>query len=235
MLSHACWLGSAMLVFFIGMHLLLLRANAAAPPRLPEQPVLRDDRRAGDRRDRLGVRAARPLPPAGLAPPATSASRMSAKKSFLLRIDPAVFTEVERLAQGELRSVNAQVEFLLRDALARRGIRPRAAVRRRTTRRPMTSEPARRTAARGLLAWLLGGWIALGAAIAVAARAWMLAASARSARGAGKRRPRRSPPSPPHAPSGRRAIRRSSRPPPAPCATARPTRTARRDRACRAP
>ena len=53
---------------------------------------------------------------------------MSAKKSFLLRIDPAVFTEVERMAQGELRSVNAQVEFLLRDALARRGIRPRVAV-----------------------------------------------------------------------------------------------------------
>ena len=52
---------------------------------------------------------------------------MSTKKSFLLRIDPTVFTEVERLAQGELRSVNAQVEFLLRDALARRGIRPRAA------------------------------------------------------------------------------------------------------------
>ena len=50
---------------------------------------------------------------------------MPAKKSFLLRIDPAVFTEVERLAQGELRSVNAQVEFLLRDALAKRGIRPR--------------------------------------------------------------------------------------------------------------
>ena len=36
MLSHACWLGSAMLVFFTGMHLLLLRANATAPPRLPE-------------------------------------------------------------------------------------------------------------------------------------------------------------------------------------------------------
>jgi hypothetical protein len=52
---------------------------------------------------------------------------MAAKKSFLLRIDPTVFAEVERLAQGELRSVNAQVEFLLRDALARRGIRPRAA------------------------------------------------------------------------------------------------------------
>lgn len=53
---------------------------------------------------------------------------MAAKKSFLLRIDPTVFAEVERLAQGELRSVNAQVEFLLRDALARRGIRPRATV-----------------------------------------------------------------------------------------------------------
>jgi len=53
---------------------------------------------------------------------------MSAKKSFLLRMDPALFAELERLAQAELRSVNAQVEFLLRDALARRGIRPRAAL-----------------------------------------------------------------------------------------------------------
>ena len=46
---------------------------------------------------------------------------MSARKAFLLRLDPAVWTELERLAQGELRSVNAQIEFLLRDALARRG------------------------------------------------------------------------------------------------------------------
>jgi hypothetical protein len=50
---------------------------------------------------------------------------MAAKKSFLLRVDPAVWAEIERLAQVELRSVNAQVEYLLRDALARRGIRPR--------------------------------------------------------------------------------------------------------------
>jgi hypothetical protein len=49
---------------------------------------------------------------------------MSAKKSFLLRIDPDLWAAVERLAQAELRSANAQVEFLLRDALARRGIRP---------------------------------------------------------------------------------------------------------------
>ena len=50
---------------------------------------------------------------------------MTAKKSFLLRVDPALWAEVERLAQADLRSANAQVEFLLRDALARRGVRPR--------------------------------------------------------------------------------------------------------------
>ena len=49
------------------------------------------------------------------------------KKAFLLRIDPELWADLERLAAAELRSVNAQVEFLLRDALARRGIRPRAA------------------------------------------------------------------------------------------------------------
>jgi len=43
------------------------------------------------------------------------------KKAFLLRIDPALWAEVERLAAQELRSANAQVEYLLRDALARRG------------------------------------------------------------------------------------------------------------------
>lgn len=52
---------------------------------------------------------------------------MAAKKSFLLRVDPALWAEIERLAQSELRSVNGQVEYLLRDALARRGIRAAAA------------------------------------------------------------------------------------------------------------
>jgi hypothetical protein len=47
------------------------------------------------------------------------------KKSFLLRIDPAVWQELERLAAADLRSVNAQIEFLLREALAKRGIQPR--------------------------------------------------------------------------------------------------------------
>ena len=46
------------------------------------------------------------------------------KKSFLLRIDPALWAEVERLAAQELRSANAQVEYLLRDALAKRGRKP---------------------------------------------------------------------------------------------------------------
>lgn len=45
------------------------------------------------------------------------------KKAFLLRIDPQLWAELERLAATELRSVNAQVEFLLRESLARRGMR----------------------------------------------------------------------------------------------------------------
>jgi hypothetical protein len=47
------------------------------------------------------------------------------KKSFLLRIDPQLWAELERLAAADLRSVNAEVEFLLREALERRGIKPK--------------------------------------------------------------------------------------------------------------
>jgi hypothetical protein len=50
---------------------------------------------------------------------------MAVKKAFLLRLDPAVWAILNRLAQAELRSVNAQIEFLLRDALARRGTAPK--------------------------------------------------------------------------------------------------------------
>jgi hypothetical protein len=46
------------------------------------------------------------------------------KKAFALRIDPLLWAEVERLAAQELRSANAQVEYLLREALARRGRLP---------------------------------------------------------------------------------------------------------------
>jgi hypothetical protein len=57
------------------------------------------------------------------------------KKAFLLRIDPQLWAELERLAAADLRSVNAQIEFLLREALERRGLRPKVAGRSRTGRR----------------------------------------------------------------------------------------------------
>ena len=45
------------------------------------------------------------------------------KKSYPLRIDPALWEQLQRLAANDLRSVNAEIEFLLREALTRRGIR----------------------------------------------------------------------------------------------------------------
>ncbi|WP_370191732.1 toxin-antitoxin system HicB family antitoxin [Qipengyuania sp.] len=47
---------------------------------------------------------------------------MSKKKAFALRLDSAVHAAIERLAAAELRSANAQIEMLLREALAQRGI-----------------------------------------------------------------------------------------------------------------
>ena len=46
------------------------------------------------------------------------------RKPFLMRASPGVMAAVERLAAAELRSVNAQVETLLREALSRRGVVP---------------------------------------------------------------------------------------------------------------
>lgn len=45
------------------------------------------------------------------------------KKAFALRIDPALWDELQRLAARDLRSVNAEIEFLLREGLARRGVK----------------------------------------------------------------------------------------------------------------
>ncbi len=42
------------------------------------------------------------------------------RKPFLLRIDPALWTELEAWAQDELRSVNGQIEYLLRQAVQKR-------------------------------------------------------------------------------------------------------------------
>ena len=47
------------------------------------------------------------------------------KKHYVLRVDPALWAEIERLAAQELRSANAQVEYLLREALAQRGVKPK--------------------------------------------------------------------------------------------------------------
>ena len=44
-----------------------------------------------------------------------------ARKAYPLRIDPDVYAAIERWAADELRSVNAQIEFLLRDAVRRAG------------------------------------------------------------------------------------------------------------------
>ena len=45
------------------------------------------------------------------------------KKAFALRLDPALHDMVEHLAAQDLRSVNAELEVLVREALARRGIK----------------------------------------------------------------------------------------------------------------
>ena len=44
------------------------------------------------------------------------------KKSFPLRLDPALYAALERSAADDFRSVNSQVEVLLREAMARRGV-----------------------------------------------------------------------------------------------------------------
>lgn len=48
---------------------------------------------------------------------------MAARKAFPLRVDPALWAAVERLAACDLRSANAQVECLLREAMKARGIK----------------------------------------------------------------------------------------------------------------
>jgi hypothetical protein len=57
------------------------------------------------------------------------------RKAFLLRLDPAVAAAIEALAAQELRSVNGQIEWLLREALQRRG-RGVSTVSRTNARRP---------------------------------------------------------------------------------------------------
>jgi hypothetical protein len=45
------------------------------------------------------------------------------RKAYPLRVDPALWAAVERCAAADLRSVNAQIERLLREALSARGVK----------------------------------------------------------------------------------------------------------------
>ena len=47
----------------------------------------------------------------------------SERKAFALRLDPTLHDAIARLANAELRSVNAEIEFLLREALRARGLK----------------------------------------------------------------------------------------------------------------
>ena len=50
---------------------------------------------------------------------------MADRKPFLLRLDPGVYAAMQRWADDELRSLNAQVEFVLRQALREVGRMPK--------------------------------------------------------------------------------------------------------------
>lgn len=45
---------------------------------------------------------------------------MAERKSFLLRMDPVLWAELEAWAQAELRSVNGQIEYILKQAVQKR-------------------------------------------------------------------------------------------------------------------
>ncbi len=59
---------------------------------------------------------------------------MADKRSFLLRIPPALFGDIKRWADDDLRSVNAQIEWILREAVAKQ--------RRRVPAKPDDEEAA---------------------------------------------------------------------------------------------
>jgi hypothetical protein len=61
------------------------------------------------------------------------------KKAFPLRIEPSLWDALERAAAAELRSVNAQIECLLREALHRRGVKLDPPEKRKRGRPPAKS------------------------------------------------------------------------------------------------
>jgi hypothetical protein len=65
---------------------------------------------------------------------------MAERKSILLRLDPAVHDALAKWAADEMRSTNAQIEFLLRRALADAGRMPRSARAMRGPGRPAAQD-----------------------------------------------------------------------------------------------
>ncbi|MFZ4689528.1 MAG: toxin-antitoxin system HicB family antitoxin [Polymorphobacter sp.] len=63
---------------------------------------------------------------------------MTAKRPFALRIDPALLGAIERIAATDLRSINGEIEMLLREALARRGVKVALSAPPRRGRPPST-------------------------------------------------------------------------------------------------
>ena len=71
------------------------------------------------------------------------------KKAYPLRISADVLDAVQHWADDELRSVNAQIEFLLRDALAQRGIKPKRTPARAPSSSSSSSSPSTSPSSRG--------------------------------------------------------------------------------------
>jgi hypothetical protein len=67
---------------------------------------------------------------------------MAERKSILLRLDPAVHDALAKWAADEMRSTNAQIEFMLRRALSDAGRLPRDARAMRRPGRPRSGEQA---------------------------------------------------------------------------------------------
>lgn len=64
------------------------------------------------------------------------------KKAFPLRLDPTLYAAIERTASADLRSANAQIECLLREALVRRGVKLDAPVKAKRGRPPKEDSDA---------------------------------------------------------------------------------------------
>ena len=58
---------------------------------------------------------------------------MVERKAFLIRVDPALLESLQRWADDDLRSLNAHIEFLLRDAVRRAGRLPKPTATSRAT------------------------------------------------------------------------------------------------------